>query len=49
MADKTGFEPAVEVIYTCFPSMHLKPLGHLSSYVNYITIFDNVLLVFLIF
>ena len=31
MAERAGFEPAVGVAYTRFPSVLLKPLGHLSQ------------------
>ena len=32
MAEREGFEPSVKLApYTRFPSVRLKPLGHLSS------------------
>ena len=30
MAERVGFEPTVGITYTRFPSVRLKPLGHLS-------------------
>ncbi len=37
LAEREGFEPSVGVTYTRFPSVRLKPLGHLS--IKYYVIF----------
>src|SRR5262245_60309458 len=34
MAERGGFEPPVRFAYTRFPSVLLKPLGHLSGAAN---------------
>jgi hypothetical protein len=31
LAERVGFEPTVGLAYTRFPSVRLKPLGHLSG------------------
>ncbi len=43
-AERQGFEPWVEQVYTRFPSVLLRPLGHLSSISKIYTRFPSVLL-----
>ena len=31
MADRMGFEPMVDIIYICLPSILFQPLRHLST------------------